>query len=219
MSRRAQFAVLAAVLLILAIYALWPTPAASDAPVAAPRIPAGEFGPTLGAAHLRGVPPVSGTPEPSAEMWAARSAGPLSGQATPGAPFQPRTLPVVGSPPILEKPAPSPSASKRVPTPTPVRTSAPETVASASKAGHSIRGSASWFRSPRGVSAAGPALRRALGPGWRGTRVRVTGPAGSATTTLGDWMRANRLIDLDDDVFPAVCGPLSRGICKAKVTW
>jgi hypothetical protein len=49
-------------------------------------------------------------------------------------------------------------------------------------------------------------------------RIHVTGPAGSAVVVLGDWMRADRLIDLDDDVFPAVCGPLSRGICRVEVS-
>ena len=81
----------------------------------------------------------------------------------------------------------------------------------------SIRGVGSWFRSPIGVSAAGPALRAALGPGWRGTVVTVKGPAGEADTVLSDWMRRDRLIDLDDDVFVAVCGALSRGVCHVIV--
>jgi len=79
-------------------------------------------------------------------------------------------------------------------------------------------GTASWFRSPNGVSAAGPALRSALGPGWCGTRVVVTGPAGSAVTVVGDFMRADRLIDLDAPVFYATCGPLSLGLCHVTVT-
>ena len=79
-------------------------------------------------------------------------------------------------------------------------------------------GTASWFRSPNGVSAAGPALRSALGPDWRGTRVVVTGPAGSAVTVVGDFMRADRLIDLDVPVFYATCGPLSLGLCHVTVT-
>ena len=83
---------------------------------------------------------------------------------------------------------------------------------------HSLRGVATWFRSPHNVSAAGPDLRSALGPDWRGTRVRVTGPAGSVLVVLGDWMRADRLVDLDDGAFVRVCGPLSKGICWATVT-
>jgi len=80
-----------------------------------------------------------------------------------------------------------------------------------------LRGTASWFRSPADTSAAGPALRAALGRGWRGTFVRVTGPAGSAVVQLGDWMRRDRLIDLDDGAFRRVCGPLSLGLCRVRV--
>jgi hypothetical protein len=80
-----------------------------------------------------------------------------------------------------------------------------------------LRGVASWFRSPAGVSAAGPALRAAM-PGWRGQIVVVTGPAGRATTVLGDAMRADKLVDLHAPVFAAVCGPLSRGICTVTLT-
>lgn len=80
-----------------------------------------------------------------------------------------------------------------------------------------LRGTATWFRSPSGVSAAGPALRAAM-PGWRGRTVLVAGPAGRTTTVLGDWMRADRLIDLHAPVFVAVCGPLSTGVCRVTVT-
>jgi len=68
------------------------------------------------------------------------------------------------------------------------------------------------------VSAAGPALRRAL-PGWRGQRVTVCAGSRCARTVLGDFMRADRLIDLDDGIFRAVCGPLSRGVCTVIVRW
>ncbi len=108
-------------------------------------------------------------------------------------------------------------------TPSPTLPTAPvATITSLDKApaGTAIfKGTASWFDSPIGVSAAGPALRTALGSGWRGTRVTVCGPAGCAVTVLGDWMRADRLIDLDVSVFPAVCGPLSLGLCQVEVTW
>ena len=85
--------------------------------------------------------------------------------------------------------------------------------------GQSMTGTASWYASPANVSAAGPALRAALGSGWRGTVVTVTGPAGSAVTVLGDWMAMDRLVDLDRSIFPAVCGPLSLGLCRAEVSW
>ena len=193
MTHRAQLAILALLIVLLLVFALFPRQAAGDAPVAATVVPAAEFEPV-------------------------GSAGSLSGQATPGAPFQPRTLPVVGSPPILEKPAPSPSV-RAVPSVAPVRTSAPEAVASASKAGHSTRGLASWFRSPRGVSAAGPALRTALGPGWRGRQVSVCAGPACITVVLGDWCACSRrVIDLDDNQF-ARLAPLSRGVVEVSVRW
>jgi len=80
-----------------------------------------------------------------------------------------------------------------------------------------IKGTATWFDSPAGVSAAGPALRRAL-PGWRGQMVLVCGDR-CARTVLGDWMAADKLIDLHAPVFQAVCGPLSRGVCRVTVSW
>ena len=79
-----------------------------------------------------------------------------------------------------------------------------------------LRGTASWFRAPAGTAAAGPALRAALGVHWRGQRVRLCGPAGCATVRLTDWMRADRLVDLNPGAFRAVCGPLSRGLCVAR---
>lgn len=226
MTHRAQLAVLALLIVLLLVFALFPRQAGADAPMAASRIPASEFAPV-------------------------GSAGSLSGQATPGAPFQPRTLPGAigrqacrsdadaGCSLSARSAAPSPSASSappatpvRIPAPTeravavtginagrsPTASASPSTEDWTARPG-TISGVASWFASPRGVSAAGPALRTALGPGWRGSRVRVTGPAGSAVTTLGDWMAADRLIDLDAPIFRAVCGALSRGICEAKVTW
>jgi hypothetical protein len=81
-----------------------------------------------------------------------------------------------------------------------------------------MTGEATWFHSPRGVSAAGPALRDALGMEWRGTLVTVTGPMGTAETHLGDWMAADRLIDLDAPIFYATCGSLSKGVCRVTVT-
>ena len=80
-----------------------------------------------------------------------------------------------------------------------------------------LRGIASWFRSPAGVSAAGPDLRAALGPGWRGTSVQVCHADRCTVTVLGDWMRADRLVDLDDDVFRALA-PLSVGVLAVTLT-
>jgi hypothetical protein len=211
MTHRAQLLILALFIVLLLLAILFPRPAASDAPVVASAVPASAF-------------------------VAIRSAEPLaSGQASISADPQPRTTGAAigptftaapqGALPGGQRPAPSPSAPRPVSVAPVSRhpvgrqsASSGATPATGSTA-PSVTGTASWFRSPRGVSAAGPALRTALGSGWRGTRVRVTGPAGSAWTTLGDWMAADRLIDLDDDVFPAVCGPLSRGICRVEVNW
>jgi hypothetical protein len=191
MTHRAQLTILALLIVLLLVFALFPRSAASDAPLVASAVPQSEF-------------------------VAIGTAGPLASGQAPSIPavLQLRTQEAIdGMPEVRVDPvaaatvAPRPSAD---PLPTPVL---------GMRVGRQVAGVASWFRSPRGVSAAGPALRTALGPGWRGTRVRVTGPAGSAWTTLGDWMAADRLIDLDDDVFVRVCGPLSKGICEAKVTW
>lgn len=80
-----------------------------------------------------------------------------------------------------------------------------------------MRGVASWFRAPSGTAAAGPALRRALGSDWRGSRVSVCGSEGCATVRLTDWMRADKLVDLNPSAFRAVCGPLSKGVCRVTV--
>jgi hypothetical protein len=84
----------------------------------------------------------------------------------------------------------------------------------------SMTGLASWFASPANVSAAGPALRAALGSGWRGTVVTVTANGVSVRTQLGDWCQClgTRLIDLDDDAF-ARLAPLSQGLQEVTISW
>jgi len=84
-------------------------------------------------------------------------------------------------------------------------------------AGTTLRGWASWFRSPSNVSAAGPRLRAALGPAWRGVHVRVCHADRCTLTVLGDTMRADRLVDLDDDAFRALA-PLSVGVLAVTLT-
>ena len=91
-----------------------------------------------------------------------------------------------------------------------------------------LSGVATWFRSPAGVSAAGPALRRALGPGWRGTSVAVCvtgdGPARCVETVVSDWCACGdrpggpTVIDLDDNAF-ADLAPLGAGVLAVEVTW
>jgi hypothetical protein len=69
--------------------------------------------------------------------------------------------------------------------------------------------------------AAGPSLRRALGPGWRGTAVRVTWRGHSAWLWLIDWCRCpnGRVVDAYADVF-AKLAPLSRGVLdRVRVSW
>jgi hypothetical protein len=68
-----------------------------------------------------------------------------------------------------------------------------------------------------GWIAAGPALR--VGE-WRDREVIVFGPAGYSTATIVDFCACpGRLVDLYADLFLAVCGPLSMGICEVSVTW
>ena len=86
-----------------------------------------------------------------------------------------------------------------------------------------MTGTASWFASPANVSAAGPALRAALGSGWRGTVVRVCvefSKGVCVTIVLNDWCQCldKRLIDLDDDAF-ARLAPLSQGLVEVEVNW
>ena len=86
----------------------------------------------------------------------------------------------------------------------------------------SVSGIASWYAADGPHAAAGPALR--VGD-WRGRVVTVTGPAGTFVVALAGWCQCyagtgrERLIDLSDEAFVAVCGPLSRGLCEVEVTW
>lgn len=55
-------------------------------------------------------------------------------------------------------------------------------------------------------------------PRWRGSVVTVTGPDGGWTLTLNDFCaNGTRLLDLSDEAFTKVCGPLSMGVCRATV--
>jgi len=149
------------------------------------------------------------TPTPSSAQEAAPGARslPRPSQTPPArswvsvVPPAPTTTPVPSSP--------SPTVQVRGPGPT----RQPRTT-------HSLRGSSTWFRSPAGVSAAGPTLRDALGPGWRGQRVRVCYEGRCVVTVLGDWCACpgGRVIDLAAPLF-ARLAPLSRGVLKVKVSW
>lgn len=83
-------------------------------------------------------------------------------------------------------------------------------------------GVATWYDWRPGGAAAGPALRRALGPNWRGQRVRVCAGGRCVTVTLNDWCacgdRGGRptVIDLDRRSFAALAPP-SRGVINVEV--
>lgn len=87
-----------------------------------------------------------------------------------------------------------------------------------------LRGRASWFAAPSGTAAAGPALRRALGPDWRGSRVTVCASGTCVRVRLVDWCQclkgqaSERVIDLSAGAFRQLA-PLSRGIVRVEVSW
>jgi hypothetical protein len=81
------------------------------------------------------------------------------------------------------------------------------------------RGVATWYRYVPGHAAAGPALRAALGPRWRGKTVRVCDRAGRCVSAvLSDWCACggDRVIDLDRRLFARLAAP-SRGLVKVTV--
>lgn len=86
-----------------------------------------------------------------------------------------------------------------------------------------LTGRASWYSAPGSVAAAGPRLRRALGPGWRGQWVRVSSGSRSVVVELADFCqcyqgtRGERLVDLSDDDF-AVLAPLASGVVRVRIT-
>jgi hypothetical protein len=200
MSRREVAAILVLLIIVLALAHLWPSPAASDVPVVSGVVPAGEFVPVKGGLNADRVHPGTATPGAigrqacrlGADAGCSLSARPASRTPSP-------TLPTAASV--------SPSARPSV---APVRAEVPTA---------STTGTASWFASPIGVSAAGPALRAAIGPGWRGTVVTVAADGFSVRTQLGDWCACSRrAIDLDAPVFAALA-PLSQGLVEVTISW
>lgn len=79
-------------------------------------------------------------------------------------------------------------------------------------------GIASWYRYVAGQAAAGPRLRAALGPGWRGMVVVVSG----LSVRLTDWCQCfegradERLLDLDSRTFSRLA-QLTRGLVAVEV--
>jgi hypothetical protein len=118
--------------------------------------------------------------------------------------------------PLAEAPIGSPVASRLTPSPSPTG-KRPAATAKPRTSMH-LRGVATWYAYRRGEAAAGPALRAALGPGWRGSVVWVNGVRVRLTDWMGTTNRA-KVIDLDAGLFRAICGPLSLGVCKVVVAW
>ena len=89
-----------------------------------------------------------------------------------------------------------------------------------------MTGIASWYAWHPGEAAAGPALRAALGPGWRGATVAVCRTDGGAMACVhvvlsgwcacGDRNGVPTVIDLDAASFAALM-PLSRGLVTVEV--
>ena len=84
-----------------------------------------------------------------------------------------------------------------------------------------IGGNATWYKYHEGQAAAGPALRDALGPDWRGQTVTVCADRCIAVR-LSDWCACGdrhgkaTLLDLDARDF-ARLAPLSSGIVEVSV--
>lgn len=86
-----------------------------------------------------------------------------------------------------------------------------------------IHGRASWYAYVPGGAAAGPKLRAALGPNWRGKIVTVHANGRTVRVRLTDWCQCyrgtatERLIDLDIRAFARLSDPAS-GLVKVSVT-
>ena len=81
-----------------------------------------------------------------------------------------------------------------------------------------MSGKATWYRWRYGQAAAGPALRKALGKGWRGERVKVCVAKSCVVVKLTDWCAcgSGRVVDLDRRMF-ALLGNPSRGVLLVHV--
>jgi len=120
-----------------------------------------------------------------------------------------------GIDPAPQRPASPPETPRAAPE---HRTALPRPAGRIGPVAAGVRGIATWYAYRPGQAAAGPALRRALGPGWRGTVVTVCAGSSCLRVRLTDWMRADRLADLDSRSFAALA-PLSRGVLEVTVSW
>ena len=87
-----------------------------------------------------------------------------------------------------------------------------------------LRGTASWYDAGPTDAAAGPALRAALGRGWRGSLVQACAGDRCVQVRLSGWCQCHRgeaterVIDLPDEAF-AELAPLSAGLVPVVVSW
>lgn len=169
-------------------------------------------------ASVTATPP--GSPEPLPSL------APVVVPSIPEAPHVPGASPLPS--PVAATSSPSPTVGASMPaTPVPTVTGAAP--------GHSLTGTASWYCLPRSActrgypatglfAAAGPALRAALGPNWRGRVVTARANGRAVRVRLIDWCQCyagtsrERAIDLYASAFRQLA-PLSHGVIKVEVRW
>lgn len=84
-------------------------------------------------------------------------------------------------------------------------------------------GYATWYDAHKGHAAAGPGLRAAIGPDWRGTVVTVAAGGASVAAVLSDWCACGprhgqpTLIDLSREDFAELADPVLDGIVLVTV--
>lgn len=85
-----------------------------------------------------------------------------------------------------------------------------------------LGGVATWFDYPAGHAAAGPSLRAALGPGWRGDVVQVCADSGCVAVVVDGWCACgdrngkDTLLDLAKSDFAKLADP-SVGVVAVTV--
>jgi hypothetical protein len=196
-STRVQLLLLAALVILVVLAWLFPRPAGAEVPAGRSMLAPSEF----------------------VNVNAGAGVGDGDGVFVAPAEYnRPRTLGWDAHGPSSASTSPNPAASA----PATVRPSVPRpvSVAPVRVPTASMTGTASWFASPIGVSAAGPALRAALGGSWRGTVVTVTANGFAVRTQLGDFCQCygSRVIDLDRAIFAALA-PLSQGLMEVTISW
>lgn len=144
---------------------------------------------------------------PLAVLCIVALAGPTGAAAPTPVPTPERSIEF--RPVVLVSPSPSPAPSRPAVSARPASPRPSRAV---------LGGIASWYRWREGEAAAGPELRRFLGPRWRGTTVRVCVGSRCVAVRLTDWCGCpgGRVVDLDVRSF-AVLAPLSSGLVEVEV--